>query len=254
MKDNIIHLFNDRYVALRNFTRLIVSNTCIKMQHIENASIIFDMTVNIDESSVILYRLKNLKGWPIELVLNSSSISCKCQTYSSISFNKKITLSPYTKRATNATLYNEYNGFINVCDIYLNNKQIKFLDTVQSLQNSIVCITSWPSWVVSNYFENFIEDKGIFNYAIFILDRNQYYETICYSNNDYILLYRRDAIDNDCHKKIVENIIESLLCTHNITIDDIAIYVINDNVINNFVTQVAIDMQFSKELLQQKSS
>lgn len=246
-KNNIIHLFENKQVSPRSFMRLIISNSCAKMQCIDNAQIVDDMYVNIDEASVVVHKLRSMRGWSLELVLNSSSISCKCPTYNSVVFNKKITLAPYTKRLTNTTLCNEYNSLMNICDLYLNNKQIKLIDSIHSLPNSIICMTSWPSFIVSNYFENFPEDRNLFNYSIFILDREQYYETICYSNSDYIMLYRRDAVSNDGHKKITENIIEALLETQNITIEDIAIYVVNDNVINNFVTQVAVDMRFSGE-------
>ena len=245
-RDNIIHLFDTKQIYLRNFIRLTVSNLEIKMQRIQSSHVVEQIKVGIDENSIIMRKLSKFKNWSIEVVIVSTSMSCMSSTHNSVAFNNYLQLSQYTQRATNTTFFNKMDDVMSVCDVYLNGKQNKFMNCIFSAKNPIVCMTVWPFWIVENYFEHFTEDRNLYDYAIFVVEGERYFETICYSLYDSIMLYRRDIVKSDTlYNKVIEMIMGALIYTQNITVNDIAVYILNKNLINSFCTQAARDMQIA---------
>ena len=235
----IVNLFENK--NLKTFIRIIISEDCIKLHHITNGKIYHHFHVQTNNSVSIFKYLETYAKISIEIIVKSKIMSCKNILYKDITSSGIKSLAKHVlhnkKNIINTVFCSDQKqNQRDLCEAFINQHQNDFLKKLLfANKNTIRCTTVWPMWIVSSYFNEFREDQNKFACSVFVIEQQNYLEIIC-CNASGIISYRQESGDSAQQKKEIENTIKYLSQIHKISPQDIAIYIINDEIINNFST------------------
>lgn len=258
MQKKILNLFSGN--AKKNFVRVNVFDDFLSIAHIKNGVTSNKSTVDIDHSAKLLAYLHTHITHPIEIVIGSSAMSCKSVPAKKMTNGDVRSLAIHTldnkKHSVNTIFYGHRKIFaskeqVSICEALISPKATSVLNELLLVRNPIHCITVWPIWVVSTYFDRFLEDENKFACSLFIVERNDSCEIIGYNAGGFVCY--RQGLNSSTNKKVeIEETIRYLSQFHKISSDDVAIYVINEDVLDGFVTHSNQNMSMISNVIDDK--
>lgn len=122
---------------------------------------------------------------------------------------------------------------VTICKTTLDSMIREFLERMGDLKISIT--VPWPLWVIDNYFSLFHIDLRKFHQSLFVVTLEKYWEIIvCEQNN--IVCYRNGLVNNFNERVEIQNTLEYLNATCGISLNDTAIYKIDDKIVSTFTS------------------
>ncbi|GHT88792.1 hypothetical protein FACS1894113_2030 [Alphaproteobacteria bacterium] len=221
------------------FLRIIISDDCIDLFHINNKNILKKLSFYLDKYDEIFNYLQLNKTLSMTLVISNKFMTCKSILKKTVT-NKELqnlakSMLSFQKELVNTVFYDKFSNkgaFLTVCAAKLDIEIAKVINKIVS-ENYDVSLTCWPKWIVSEYFQNFPLDENKFSCSLFTVERNNNCEIIVYTKNG-IICYRNCVIKIENKKAEIENTIKYIQKTHKISTENIAIYSITDSVLELF--------------------
>lgn len=257
---NILNLFTGN--TSRNFIRVIIFDEFLKLHHIKSGVIFHKLCVDLSNNHEIFQYLQNHQMFPVEIIIGSKSMCCKSVLAKKITSKDIFSLArntlSYKKDIINTILYtkkklmNSNRDHISFCEVNINEFVSHIIHSLFAIKNVIRCVTAWPIWIISSYFGRFLEDEQKFGCSLFVLENEDSWEIIGY-NNGLIVCYRSGSVNFFDKQVEVENTIKYIVQTYKISSENIAIYVINEQVIDEFVNYSNQNMSILSKVIDNKS-
>ena len=254
----IFKLFTEN--STKSFIRVFVFDDLIDVHNIKNGAMYQRLSFDYQDNQKVFAYLKNNFRLPVEIIIGSRSMTCK-----SIS-SKKITTKDiralaentlsYKKDSINTVFYGKKKLInkteqISVCDANIDSGIAQLIQHLLMIKNVIRCVTAWPVWIVSSYFNMFNDDENKFSCSLFVLKNEDSWEIIGCNLGEFVC-YRQGSSKFFNKKLEIENTIKYLSQMHKISPDNIAIYAINDEVISSFVQYSNQNMAMLSKVIDSK--
>lgn len=236
--------------SIKEFVRIIITDTIIRIFHLKDRQNLNDFYVLLKDNSQIFTYLQKYKNIPIEVVIASNTMINRVVNLRNLNESDIKTLSQNIltekKDTVNIVVYEHKisyrNGFVNICSMKLAAVLMELLDQLLSSNNSAIFISTWPIWVVSNYFKKYPSELNKFETSIFIGEYSNRWEIIT-TQNKKIINYRQGNIENFNLKEETENVLKYIKEVFNVSAENVVIYSIDEELINEFSSILQVDMK-----------
>ena len=118
---------------------------------------------------------------------------------------------------------------------------LTILSNLLHIENPISKISTWPIWIVASYFKTYHVDINKFEFSLFIGEYEKRWEIIAVKNKK-IISYRQGNIASFNKKTETENVLKYIKITFDIKLEDIIIYSLNDETIDEFTDMASVNM------------
>ena len=238
-----------QYSNIKEFIRINISDDRLKLFHFKDNIIIKKIELLLKDNRQIFNYLSGNISVLVEIVISSNTMFNRIINLRNLSESDIKTLATNLliekKETTNIVAYEKKlsyrNGFVNICNMNLSSAFILVLDNLLKIENPIIAISTWPIWFVSSYFQVYPMDINKFKVSIFIAEYGERWEIIA-TQNKKLLNYRQGNIKNFNKKVETENILQYITHILNISLDDIVIYSVNEDILNEFSNVAPINM------------
>lgn len=233
----------------KEFIRVIISDDKLNLFHFRDKIIIKSIEVLLRENSQIFNYLSENSSIFIEIIISSNTMVNRSISLRNLKESDIKTLATNLliekKETVNFVAYERKlsyrSGFATICNMNLSSALILILDNLLKLENPIYAISTWPIWLVSSYFQYYPMDLNKFEVSLFVGEYNNRWEIIA-TQNKKIISYRQGNIENFNKKAETENILKYITNTFNVSLEDIVIYSINNETLNEFTDIAPVNM------------
>ena len=244
----IIELFKD--ISFEEFLRIILSDNSLTLIHINKATIINKIDVDLIDKIRIFEYIKERLSLPLEVIISSNTMSCRSVALDRLNEKSLIALANNVIDGKNGSvnlvcyekklLYGKGNA--SFCDMKLTPVTIAILKEAINIGNPISAVAAWPFWLVSSYFKIHPADSDKFKAPIFVVKQHNSLEIIALYNGKYVY-YRKTSLENLDENAEIDNAIKFLGQLFNTELDDIVIYNLNEETLNTFTMNSSINMK-----------
>ena len=231
------------------FLRIIISENCLHLSHIDNEHIKQKIETEIAKKSILFEYIHKFPMLPLDIIISSNTMSCR-----SISLNN---LRQKDMEMLARNILNGKNGLINLvcyekkfsyragtstlCNMKLPTALSKTLQELLNIGNPIRTTITSPIWLVRSYLQMYPIETCKFAAQIFAVNSSLSKEIIALHNKQYVF-YKKSIIHDFNEKKEIDEAIKFLNQTFNIDINNIAIYQFDDATLDTFTKRVDSDM------------
>ncbi len=157
----------------------------------------------------------------------------------------------------NTTFYTTYRNasidnndiILEVCNTSISDVTASIITKIMGLKNRFNAFICWPSWIVSNYFNNFRYDLKKFGSSIFIVRHAEYIDVIAVGSENTILCYRKFDKDEFVEESEIAETMKYVARESNVKLTDIAIYYVNDESIKTFTNKTSVNVRFISKVI-----
>ena len=238
-----------------SFMRIIICNNSIdivvyKLDSITNK---YKYTFKQIHDVIALCKVLN---YPIELVISHMSMACRTLNTNNLA-QKDIksmmrNLLDTKKNEFNTIFYKNYNNNISMCECDLSSDFSAIIQQILSLNNKILSINVFPFWLISIFNKNHCENN--FETVMYVVSSSNRWDIVVMHKNN--LLYNRSGSLNDCFNKNIEikNTLTYLKTAYNIDLESIALYEMEDVVLEQMINYSNDKMHITSNLYEFKSN
>lgn len=234
---------------MKEFIRIFVLDDMLKLYHLKDEKYIKRLEALLKNHVEVFSYLHQHISLPIEIVISSNTMFNRIVNLRNLKEsdirtlaknlltekNEAINLVSYEKK------FSYRRGFINICDMKLSPVVLTILSNLLHIENPISKISTWPIWIVASYFKTYQVDINKFEFSLFIGEYEKRWEIIAVKNKK-IISYRQGNIASFNKKTETENVLKYIKITFDIKLEDIIIYSLNDETIDEFTDMASVNM------------
>ena len=237
----------------RNFTQLFIDGRIIELRSISEGEVKNTIVCDITVPNQILMFL-NIQTNPIDIIIKTDDMSCKnidtfdIDTKDIDSFVQNRMLS--SSGMINTVLYEKdkktiFGSFesVSLCEMNIDTRVANFLEKVFKLKNCVKNITSWPVWIVRNYFAKFPSEEHKFKCSIFVSKYRDNYDITAYYQGSVVCYRQYTSQMFDEHNEI-ESVMKYVSQKYKISLEYFSIYNINEETLLILTNPDSSEMKF----------
>ena len=235
---------------LSTFLRILISDSHLILIHIVANKIVHKIEVELVDKIKIFEYVYQYPTLPLEVIISNSTMSCRSISLNNSNEKDIMVLAKNILNGKDSSInfacyekkLSYRRGVALFCDMKLTPILFQILQEIFNVKNSINSITASPFWIVSNYFTAHPTERRKFKVQIFVAKTRWESEIIALHDEKYVY-YRKMSVNDFNEKGEVNGAISFVKQLFNTSLEDVAIYSLDENAIDRFTTSSQIDMR-----------